>query len=127
MRLSLGWLAEFVELPGDEELTERLNLGGFEDAVVEAAGPDLAGVVVGHVVSREQHPDADRLSVCRVDTGADEPVEVVCVVPTGAKAIFCSAATLGAPQTTSSGSSAPVSTLHTERRSASGCCSREMT
>jgi phenylalanyl-tRNA synthetase beta chain len=81
MRFSLAWLAEFVDLPGDQELADRLNLGGFEDAEVEAIGPDLSDVVVGHVVAKAQHPNADRLSLCRVDAGGAEPVEVVCGAP----------------------------------------------
>jgi phenylalanyl-tRNA synthetase beta chain len=71
MRVPLDWLAEFVDLPGDQELVDRLNLGGFEDAEIETTGPDLW----------EQHPNADRLSLCRVDTGSGEPVDVVCGAP----------------------------------------------
>jgi phenylalanyl-tRNA synthetase beta chain len=81
MRVPLDWLAEFVDLPDDQELADRLNLGGFEDAEIETTGPDLSGVVVGRVASREQHPNADRLSLCRVDTGGGEPVAVVCGAP----------------------------------------------
>jgi phenylalanyl-tRNA synthetase beta chain len=81
MRVPLDWLSEFVEVPGDRELVDRLNLGGFEDAEIEATGPDLSGVVVGHVASREQHPNADRLSLCRVDPGGSELVDVVCGAP----------------------------------------------
>jgi phenylalanyl-tRNA synthetase beta chain len=81
MRVSLAWLAEFVDLPGDQELADRLNLGGFEDAEIEVTGPDLTGVVVGRVAAREQHPNADRLSLCRVELGGAEPVDVVCGAP----------------------------------------------
>jgi phenylalanyl-tRNA synthetase beta chain len=81
MRVSLDWLAEFVDIPDGQELADRLNLGGFEDAEIEATGPDLSGVVVGHVASREQHPNADRLSLCRVDPGGGELVDVVCGAP----------------------------------------------
>jgi phenylalanyl-tRNA synthetase beta chain len=81
MRVPLDWLAEFVELPGDQELVDRLNLGGFEDAEIEATGPDLSDVIVGQVASREQHPNADRLSLCRVELGSGEPVGIVCGAP----------------------------------------------
>ena len=50
MRVPLDWLAEFIELPDEQELADRLNLGGFEDAEIHVTGPDLSGVVVGHVV-----------------------------------------------------------------------------
>jgi phenylalanyl-tRNA synthetase beta chain len=81
MRVLLDWLAEWIELPGDEELAERLNLGGFEDAEIEASGPDLSAVVVGHVAECGPHPNADRLSFCKVDTGSGELTEVVCGAP----------------------------------------------
>jgi phenylalanyl-tRNA synthetase beta chain len=96
MRVPLDWLAEFIELPDEQELVDRLNLGGFEDAEIDVTGPDLSGVVVGHVVSREPHPSADRLSLCRVDTGAGDPVDVVCGAPNvaaGQKVAFAPAGT----------------------------------
>jgi phenylalanyl-tRNA synthetase beta chain len=55
-------------------------MAGFEDVVAEATGPDLGGVVVGQVVTRDPHPNADRLSLCRVDTGTEE-LPVVCGAP----------------------------------------------
>jgi len=81
MRVSLDWLAEWIELPDDEELAERLNLGGFEDAEIETSGPDLSAVIVGHVQECGPHPNADRLSFCKVDDGSGELVEVVCGAP----------------------------------------------
>jgi phenylalanyl-tRNA synthetase beta chain len=81
MRLSLDWLAEWIDLPPLPELEDRLNLGGFEDAVVEEVGSDLSGVRVGRVLERARHPNADRLSVCRVDLGEGEPLEIVCGAP----------------------------------------------
>jgi phenylalanyl-tRNA synthetase beta chain len=82
----LGWLAEWVELPWPARETlgafvERLTLGGLEIEEVIRSGPELAGLVVGHVLERKPHPDADRLSLCRVDLGAGEPVEIVCGAP----------------------------------------------
>ncbi len=81
MRLSLDWLAEFVDLPSDVELIERLTMGGFEDVELLATGPDLSAIRVGHVVERNTHPNADRLSVCSVDIGDGERIEVVCGAP----------------------------------------------
>lgn len=81
MRLSLEWLAEWIDLPAPDELVHRLDMGGFEDARVEQTGPDLSALQVGLVLSREPHPNADRLSLCRVDLGEDEPVEIVCGAP----------------------------------------------
>jgi phenylalanyl-tRNA synthetase beta chain len=81
MRLPLDWLAEWIDLPPVGELVERLNLGGFEDAEVHDTGPDLSAIRVGRVVERAAHPNADRLSVCRVDVGEAETLEVVCGAP----------------------------------------------
>jgi phenylalanyl-tRNA synthetase beta chain len=81
MRLSLEWLAEFVDLPPDAELIERLTMCGFEDVELVNTGPDLSGVRVGHVVARDPHPNADRLSVCSVDIGDGDSISVVCGAP----------------------------------------------
>lgn len=81
MKVPLGWLAEWIPLPGEDELQERLTVGGLEIEDVIRTGPDLAGIRVGLVAEREAHPDADRLSVCRVDLGDGEPVDIVCGAP----------------------------------------------
>ncbi|HEX2484386.1 MAG TPA: phenylalanine--tRNA ligase subunit beta, partial [Myxococcota bacterium] len=86
MRVSLRWLAEWIELPWPgkvslEEFCERLTIGGLEIEDVITTGPDLSGFRVGHVLAREPHPNADRLTVCRVDVGGGETLEVVCGAP----------------------------------------------
>jgi phenylalanyl-tRNA synthetase beta chain len=81
MRLALDWLAEWVDLPEEGLLAARLEMGGFEDVRVERSGPDLSAIRVGHVLERGAHPNADRLSVCRVAVGEGDPVEVVCGAP----------------------------------------------
>jgi phenylalanyl-tRNA synthetase beta chain len=81
MRLPLAWLAEWVPLPAPAELARRLELAGFEDVAVSHTGPDLSELRVGQVVACERHPDADRLSVCRVELGDGEPRTIVCGAP----------------------------------------------
>jgi phenylalanyl-tRNA synthetase beta chain len=82
MRVPLDWLAEWIDLPASlEDLMERLTLGGLEIAGVERTGPDLSAYRVAEVVARRGHPDADRLSLCEVDLGEGEPVEIVCGAP----------------------------------------------
>jgi phenylalanyl-tRNA synthetase beta chain len=81
MRVSLKWLAEFIELPRESDLVERLTLSGFEDVEVTATGPDISEVRVGLVHECGQHPNADRLSLCKVDLGDGELIEVVCGAP----------------------------------------------
>jgi phenylalanyl-tRNA synthetase beta chain len=82
MRVPLSWLAEFVDLPDDRALADRLGMdGGFEDVVVEAIGPDLSSITVGQVMACDRHPNADRLSVCRVDVGDGALHTIVCGAP----------------------------------------------
>ncbi|MEB3272003.1 MAG: phenylalanine--tRNA ligase subunit beta [Synechococcus sp.] len=82
MRVSLQWLRELVEVePGllePADLAERLSLAGFEVEAVEDLAALARGVVVGWVQSCDPHPAADKLSVCRVDAGGDEPLQIVC-------------------------------------------------
>ena len=81
MRVALGWLSEFVPVPPVDALAERLTTAGIEIEGIERTGPDLSGVRVGHVLEREKHPDADKLSRCRVDVGEGEALEIVCGAP----------------------------------------------
>ncbi len=81
MRVSLDWLAEFTDLPPEPELVDRLSMCGFEDVLVERGGPDLSAIRVGRVESCEPHPNADKLSVCEVDVGEGEPLQIVCGAP----------------------------------------------
>ena len=80
MRVPYSWLREYCD-PGMEPraLAERLAMTGTEVERVTRIGPPSAeGFVVGRVLEREKHPNADRLSVCRVDTGDGEPRTIVC-------------------------------------------------
>jgi phenylalanyl-tRNA synthetase beta chain len=82
MRVPLSWLREYCD-PGLEPalLADRLVMTGTEVERVETVGPPSAdGFVIGHVLSAEQHPDADRLRVCKVDTGDGERT-IVCGAP----------------------------------------------
>ncbi|MBS1107886.1 MAG: phenylalanyl-tRNA synthetase, beta subunit [Deltaproteobacteria bacterium] len=81
MRVPLRWLAEFVDVPAADAIAAALTQGGLEVESTLRLGPDLSGVRVGHVLARAQHPNADRLSLCRVDIGSGEPVEIVCGAP----------------------------------------------
>jgi phenylalanyl-tRNA synthetase beta chain len=81
MRVPLRWLAEWIALPDEAALLARLTQGGLEVEEVVRVGPDLSGVRVGHVLTCEKHPQADRLSLCRVDLGEAEPAQIVCGAP----------------------------------------------
>ena len=83
MDVSYRWLARHVDLDGiaPEQLAEDLTLSTAEVEGVEPFAPQLSKVQVGHVLRREPHPGADKLSVCRVEVGAPEPLEIVCGAP----------------------------------------------
>lgn len=82
MLLSLNWLREFVPYEGDAKtLADRLTMLGLE--VEEIANPfaALEKIVVGHVLERAVHPSSDHLSVCKVDIGTGEVLDIVCGAP----------------------------------------------
>jgi phenylalanyl-tRNA synthetase beta chain len=79
MRVSMKWLNELVEVGlTPRELAERLDMTGTAVESVEGTGASLDKVVVGKIVEKERHPDADKLWVTRVDVGADELRTIVC-------------------------------------------------
>src|SRR4051812_40631381 len=80
MRISLAWLADYVDVElSPEALAERLTLLGMEVKGIERWGAEWRNVVVGELLSVEKHPNADRLSLTRVRVGdGDEPLEIVC-------------------------------------------------
>ena len=81
MLLSVSWLKEFVPYEGTvEDLADRLTMLGLEAEGIIRPYEHLAPLVVGHVVECDQHPDADKLRVCRVDVG-DEVLDIVCGAP----------------------------------------------
>lgn len=99
MKVSLQWLKEYVDIPWEaQELSDRLTLAGLEVEGIEAfesVPGGLEGVVVGEVLSAEQHPNADRLKVCSVNLGNGEPVQIVCGAPNVAAGQKVPVATVG--------------------------------
>ena len=82
MKISLDWLRDYVKWEGDTaELAHRLTMAGLNVEHVADYHVTFPSVVVARVLSRDPHPDADRLSVCTVDDGSGEPVQVVCGAP----------------------------------------------
>jgi len=79
MQISEAWLRSYVNPAiSTEELVEQLTMAGLEVDSVEPAAAKFSGVVVGEVLSMQQHPDADRLRVCKVAVGETEPLQIVC-------------------------------------------------
>jgi phenylalanyl-tRNA synthetase beta chain len=82
MKIVESWLREWVDSGLDiEALAHRLTMLGLEVDAVDIQGEGLEGVLVAEVAEVYQHPDADRLSVCKVDAGGDELLKVVCGAP----------------------------------------------
>lgn len=79
MKLSLRWLQEFVPYTGTpDELAALLTRAGLEVASIETRGADFPHVVAAQILESNPHPNADRLSVCRVDDGSGTPRQIVC-------------------------------------------------
>ncbi len=82
MRVSLSWLKEFVAVTeAPRALGHRLTMAGLELEAFELVAPAFKRVVVARIVACEKHPDADKLSVCRVDAGDGQLHQVVCGAP----------------------------------------------
>ena len=83
MLVSLNWLKQYVDIDGltPEELAEKITRSGIEvDAVIDRS-QGMTNVVVGHVVSKEKHPDADKLNVCQVEVGEGDVRQIICGAP----------------------------------------------
>ena len=99
MKISYNWLKQFINTDWEAEKTGELltDLGleieGIEEFSSVKGG--LKGIVVGHVLSCEQHSNADRLKVTKVDVGGDEPIQIVCGAPNVAAGQKVPVATVG--------------------------------
>lgn len=82
MKVTINWLQDYVDLAGlsPEDLAEALTMAGLEVEAVHPIGRELESPVVGEVLEVRKHPQADRLSLCKVLTG-QETLEIVCGAP----------------------------------------------
>ena len=92
MKLTLAWLKDHLDTGASlDEIVETLTRIGHEVESVSDKASAFAAFSVARVIEARQHPNADRLRVCIVDTGSGEPVQVVCGAPnarTGMKSVF---------------------------------------
>src|SRR5947209_16843014 len=92
MKLTLAWLKEHLDTEAPlAAIVDRLTMIGLEVESVVERGKMLAPFTIARVISAEQHPNAERLRVCMVDTGSGDPVQVVCGAPNaraGMKGVF---------------------------------------
>ncbi|MBD2308404.1 phenylalanine--tRNA ligase subunit beta [Chroococcidiopsis sp. FACHB-1243] len=96
MRISLNWLREIVDITmTPEELAHTLTMAGFEVEEIEDRRTWADGVVIGKVLECQRHPNADKLSVTKVDVGKGEPLNIVCGAPNVRADIYVAVATVG--------------------------------
>lgn len=92
MKLTLSWLKDHLETDESlDRLVDKLTMIGLEVENLEDKAKALAPFTIARVIEAKQHPNADRLRVCTVDTGTGDPVQVVCGAPnarTGMKSVF---------------------------------------
>ncbi|WP_168383407.1 phenylalanine--tRNA ligase subunit beta [Acinetobacter indicus] len=97
MKISENWLRTWVNPAIDsEKLSDQLTMLGLEVDDLSPAAKPFTGVVVGEVLTVEQHPDADRLRVTTVNIGSGEPLQIVCGAPNVRAGIKAPVATIGA-------------------------------
>jgi phenylalanyl-tRNA synthetase beta chain len=79
MKISLSWLHDYLKTTQTAEaLAETLTRSGIEVKSITTSGASIASVIVVQILSSEQHPNADRLCVCKVDEGSGVPRQIVC-------------------------------------------------
>jgi phenylalanyl-tRNA synthetase beta chain len=92
MKLTLSWLRDHLDTAEPlDAIVHKLTMIGLEVENVENKAKALAPFTIARVISAEQHPNADRLRVCMVDTGSGDPVQIVCGAPNaraGMKGVF---------------------------------------
>ncbi|MEZ7503450.1 phenylalanine--tRNA ligase subunit beta [Psychrobacter sp. Arc29] len=97
MKISEQWLRQWVNPQNtSEQLAEQLTMAGLEIDDRYAVAREFSGVVVGEVISVEQHPDADKLRVTQVNIGDAEPLQIVCGAPNVTVGMKAPVATVGA-------------------------------
>ncbi len=97
MKISENWLRQWVNPAVDSDaLAHQLTMAGLEVDDSSTVAKPFSGVVVGEVLTVEQHPDADRLRVTTVNIGSAEPLQIVCGAPNVAVGLKVPVATVGA-------------------------------
>lgn len=82
MKFTLSWLKEHLDTDAPAQaIADKLTMIGLEVEKLDDKGKLLAPFTIARVISAEQHPNADRLRVCMVDTGTGDPIQVVCGAP----------------------------------------------
>ncbi len=98
MFVSYKWLQDYVDLSGvtAKELAEKITKSGIEVEGVEVLNDGMQGIVIGHVLECEDHPNSDHLHKCLVDLGEEAPVQIICGASNVAQGQKVAVATVGA-------------------------------
>lgn len=97
MKVSLNWLKSYISVDLEPSvLSEKLTMAGLEVEAIEEKYDYLTHVVVAKVLDVNRHPNAEKLSVCRVDVGGAQPLQIVCGAPNVRKGMFSPCALEGA-------------------------------
>ncbi len=98
MKFTTNWLKQYVEISStQEELSDKLTFGGVEVEAVHnnSLGELLKSIIIAKVVEAEKHPNADKLTLCKVDTGT-EIVQIICGAPNCRAGMIGALAPIGA-------------------------------
>ena len=96
MNISTRWIREWANPDvSDNELSEKLTMAGLEVDRIAPVAPPFNGLVVGHVVNCDKHPNADKLSLCEVDIGDGSNLQIICGAPNVRKDLKVAVATVG--------------------------------
>ena len=97
MKFSESWLREWVNPSiNREQLAHQITMAGLEVDDILPVAADFSGVVIGEVIACDQHPDADKLRVTKIDIGAPELLDIVCGAPNCRLGLKVAVATIGA-------------------------------
>ena len=96
MKIVLDWLKDYVDIDRPlEEICDLLTEAGLECQIIKSGPAVPEGIVIGEILSVQPHPDADKLSVCLVNVGLDESLQIVCGAPNVAQGQKVPVATVG--------------------------------
>ena len=97
MRFSVNWLKKWVDIDlGADELSGILTASGLEVDTVNPVAADFSDIVVAEIIACGPHPDADKLQICTIEHGGEEPSQVVCGAPNARTGIKIPLARVGA-------------------------------
>ncbi len=125
MKVTYNWLNEYVDLSGLSagEIAEALTMAGLEVEIVQPLGRELEPILVGRVLEVEKHPEADKLTLCRVEVGQG-PVTIVCGAPNVRAGISVPVAVPGV--TTPAGQTIQVATIRKRTSYGMLCSEKEL-